>query len=178
MIIFRRVFFIMGLLYVYRALTFRHSTINCTLYSTEYHRKNLMQKRIGENGVGLLRSAYPVVWRSYPTQTRNISVIRSTMEPYLCKVNIYSPTGKTDDTIDYSVKNTCALMLPEELYIMESFIHTYCTYSIDKVFRVFLLAIRSHLYSFALRFLQTPATFYSFYSSVTIHWKGERRKTW
>ncbi len=39
-----------------------------------------------------------------------------------------------------------------------------------KVFRVFLLAIHSHLYSFALRviFLQTQATSYSFYSSVTV----------
>jgi hypothetical protein len=48
-----------------------------------------------------------------------------------------------------------------------------------KVFRVFLLAIHSHLYSFALRFLfpQTHATSYSFYSSATVHCKGERRKT-
>jgi hypothetical protein len=47
------------------------------------------------------------------------------------------------------------------------------------VVRVFLLAIHSHLYSFALRFLflQTHATFYSFYSSVTVQCKGERRKT-
>jgi hypothetical protein len=44
-----------------------------------------------------------------------------------------------------------------------------------KVFRVFLLAIHSHLYSFALRFsfLQTYTTSYS---SVTVHCKGERRK--
>jgi hypothetical protein len=40
-----------------------------------------------------------------------------------------------------------------------------------KVFRVFLLAIHSHRYSFALRFLflQTHATSYSFYSLVTLH---------
>jgi hypothetical protein len=39
-----------------------------------------------------------------------------------------------------------------------------------KVLRVFLLAIHSHLYSFALRFLflQTHAISYSFYSSVTV----------
>ncbi len=44
----------------------------------------------------------------------------------------------------------------------------------------FLLAIHSHLYSFALRFLflQTHATSYSFWSSVTVHRKGERKKTW
>jgi hypothetical protein len=38
-----------------------------------------------------------------------------------------------------------------------------------KVLRVSLLAIHSHLYSFALRFpsLQTHATSYGFYSSVT-----------
>jgi hypothetical protein len=44
-----------------------------------------------------------------------------------------------------------------------------------KVLRVFLLAIHSHLYSFALRFLflQTHATSYSFYSSVTVHCKGK-----
>jgi hypothetical protein len=38
-----------------------------------------------------------------------------------------------------------------------------------KVFRVFLVAIHSHLYSFALRFLflHTHAVSYSFYSSVT-----------
>jgi hypothetical protein len=38
-----------------------------------------------------------------------------------------------------------------------------------KVLRFFLLAILGHLYSFALRFLflQTLATSYSFYSSVT-----------
>ncbi len=49
-----------------------------------------------------------------------------------------------------------------------------------KVLRVFLLAIHSHLYSFALRFLflQTHATSYSFYSSFNVHCKGERRKTW
>jgi hypothetical protein len=48
------------------------------------------------------------------------------------------------------------------------------------VLRIFLLAIYSHLYSFALRFLflQTQATSYSFYSSVTLHFKGEKRKTW
>jgi hypothetical protein len=48
-----------------------------------------------------------------------------------------------------------------------------------KVLRVFLLAIHNHLYSFALKckFLQTHATSYSFYSSVTAHCKGERRKT-
>jgi hypothetical protein len=40
-----------------------------------------------------------------------------------------------------------------------------------KVSRVFLLAIHRHLYSFALRFLflQTHATSYSFYSSVTVY---------
>ncbi len=37
-----------------------------------------------------------------------------------------------------------------------------------KVLRVFLLAIHSHLYSFALRFLQTHATSYDFYSSLTV----------
>jgi hypothetical protein len=39
-----------------------------------------------------------------------------------------------------------------------------------KVLKVFLLAIHSHLYSFALRFLflQTHATSYSFYSSVQL----------
>jgi hypothetical protein len=49
-----------------------------------------------------------------------------------------------------------------------------------KVLRVFLHAIHSHLYSFALRFpfLQTQATSNSFYSSVTVHCKGERRKTY
>ncbi len=38
-----------------------------------------------------------------------------------------------------------------------------------KDLRVFLLAIHSHLYSFALRFLflQTHSTSYNFYSSVT-----------
>jgi hypothetical protein len=49
-----------------------------------------------------------------------------------------------------------------------------------EVFRVFLLAlIHSHLYSFALRFifLQTHANSYSFYSSVAVHCKRERRQT-
>jgi hypothetical protein len=43
-----------------------------------------------------------------------------------------------------------------------------------KVLKVFLLAIHSPLYSFALRFifLQTYATSYS---SATVHCKGERR---
>ncbi len=41
-----------------------------------------------------------------------------------------------------------------------------------KVLRVFLLDIRSHLYSFTLKFLflQTHATSYSFYSSVTVQY--------
>ncbi len=45
---------------------------------------------------------------------------------------------------------------------------------------VFLIAIHSHLYSFALRFLflQTHATSYSFYSLDTVHCTRERRKTW
>jgi len=47
------------------------------------------------------------------------------------------------------------------------------------VLRFFFLAIYSPLmYSFALRFLQTHATSYSFYSSVTVNYKGERRKIW
>jgi hypothetical protein len=46
-----------------------------------------------------------------------------------------------------------------------------------KVLKVFLLAIHNHLYSFAFLFLQTHATSYSFYRSVTEHCKGERRKT-
>jgi hypothetical protein len=45
-----------------------------------------------------------------------------------------------------------------------------------KIFRVCLLAIQSHLYSFALRFLflQTHATSYSFYSELlhTVKEKG------
>jgi hypothetical protein len=47
-----------------------------------------------------------------------------------------------------------------------------------KVLKVFLLAIHSHLYSFAVRFLfhQTHATSNSFYSSVTVQCKGERRE--
>jgi hypothetical protein len=47
-----------------------------------------------------------------------------------------------------------------------------------KVLRVFLLAIHSHLYSFALRFLflQTHATSYSLYSSVTVHLKEKGGK--
>jgi hypothetical protein len=45
--------------------------------------------------------------------------------------------------------------------------------------RVFLLAIHSHLCSFALGFLflQTHATSYSFYSYANVHCKGVRRKT-
>jgi hypothetical protein len=41
-----------------------------------------------------------------------------------------------------------------------------------KVFRVSFLAIHSHRYSFALRFLflQTHATSYSFYGSITVHY--------
>ncbi len=46
------------------------------------------------------------------------------------------------------------------------------------VLTFFFLAIHSHLYSFALRFLLTHATSYSFYSSVTVHCKWERRKIW
>ncbi len=50
-----------------------------------------------------------------------------------------------------------------------------------KVFRVFLLAIHSHLYSFGLRFLflQTRATFYIFlqtHATSYSFYKGERRK--
>jgi hypothetical protein len=47
-----------------------------------------------------------------------------------------------------------------------------------KVFRVFLLAIHSHLYSFALKFLflQTHANSYSFYCSVTVQWYTVKEK--
>ncbi len=47
-----------------------------------------------------------------------------------------------------------------------------------KVSRACLLAIHSHLYIFALKFLfpQTHASSYSFYSSVTVHCKGEGGK--
>jgi hypothetical protein len=48
-----------------------------------------------------------------------------------------------------------------------------------KVLRIFLLAIHGHLYSFALRFLflkiMQPLTY--FYSSFTVHCKGDKRKT-
>ncbi len=49
----------------------------------------------------------------------------------------------------------------------------------DRSLKSFLVAIHSHLYSFALTFLflQTHATSYSFYSSVTPHCKGEWIKT-
>jgi hypothetical protein len=48
-----------------------------------------------------------------------------------------------------------------------------------KVLRIFLLAIHSHLYSFALRFafLQANATSYDFNCSIAVHCEGERRKT-
>ncbi len=47
-----------------------------------------------------------------------------------------------------------------------------------KGLRVFFLVIHSHLNSFALRFLflRTYAISYSFYSSLTVNYKGERRK--
>ncbi len=47
-----------------------------------------------------------------------------------------------------------------------------------KVLSVLLLAIHSHLYSFALRFiiLQTHTTSYNFYNSAAVHCKGQRRK--
>ncbi len=47
-----------------------------------------------------------------------------------------------------------------------------------KILRKFLLAIYSHLYSFALRFLflQTPATCYSFYSIITVYVKKKGGK--
>jgi hypothetical protein len=50
---------------------------------------------------------------------------------------------------------------------------------VAKVLIVFLLALHSHLYSFAMRFLflQTHATSYSFHISAAVHRKGERRKT-
>jgi hypothetical protein len=49
----------------------------------------------------------------------------------------------------------------------------------SKFFRVFLLAIHSHLYSFALRFyfFKLPQPLANFYSSVTVHCKGEKRTT-
>jgi hypothetical protein len=50
-----------------------------------------------------------------------------------------------------------------------------------KVLRAFVLAIHSHLYSFALRFLffQLRLSLTYLYSTVdTVHCKGERRKTW
>ncbi len=72
-----------------------------------------------------------------------------------------------------------------ELFFSETFPSILCEAEFSdeiqsKVLRVFLLAIHSHIYSFALRFLflQTHATSYSYYSSVTVHCKGERRKTW
>ncbi len=48
-----------------------------------------------------------------------------------------------------------------------------------KVLRVFS-SLHSHLCSSALRFLflHTHATSYSFYSLVTVHYKGEWRRTW
>ena len=51
---------------------------------------------------------------------------------------------------------------------------------LTKVLRVFLLAIHNHIYSFALRFLflETHTTSHSFYSSVTVHCKGESKKSW
>jgi len=55
MIIFRRVFFIMGLLYVYRALTFRHSTINSTPNQIFYSisSKKFLSKKVLERKVSV-----------------------------------------------------------------------------------------------------------------------------
>jgi hypothetical protein len=52
------------------------------------------------------------------------------------------------------------------------------TKSRQKIFRAFLLAIHSHLYRFALRylFLQTHATSYSFYNALLYTLKEERGK--
>ncbi len=50
-----------------------------------------------------------------------------------------------------------------------------------KVSRVFHFVIHSHLYSFAWYFYffkLTHTTSYSFYSSVTVHCRGERMETW
>jgi hypothetical protein len=62
----------------------------------------------------------------------------------------------------YALYTVCTLVIHTEAEYLDE-IQT-------KVFRVFLLAIHSQLYSFALRFLflQTLATSYSFYSSVTV----------
>ena len=69
-------------------------------------------------------------------------------------------------------KNASKPDVPMYIYCTEDEIQT-------KVSRVFLRAIHSHLYSFALRFLflQTITASYSFDSLVTVHCKGERRKT-
>ncbi len=49
----------------------------------------------------------------------------------------------------------------------------------DEIQTKVLLAVHSHLYSFAIRylFLQTPLNLFQFFQCVNIHCKGERRKT-
>ena len=66
------------------------------------------------------------------------------------------------DPLDFT---RCAFLLLEACSPEAEFLDVIGT----KVLRVFLLAMHSHLYSFALRFifLQTHAISYSFYSSVT-----------
>jgi hypothetical protein len=84
----------------------------------------------------------------------------------MCYLN-YRPANDTDSAVS-KVRRTQP-KCPEAEFLVE--IQTKV-----KVLRVFLLAVHSHLYSFAWRFLfiQTHATSYSFYISVTV--QGERRK--
>ncbi len=85
----------------------------------------------------------------------------------MCYIN-YRQANDTDSAVSKVNKNTTSV--PEAEFLDEIQ---------PKVLRVSLLAVHNQLYSFALRFifLQTHTTSYSFYSSVTVHSKGKRRKT-
>jgi hypothetical protein len=90
--------------------------------------------------------------------------------------------------LDIQIHNTCVIVElfltvwinTESLKQQKTFTEVEFLNEIQiKVFRVFLLAIHSHQYSCAVRFLflQTHAPLTYFCSSVTAHCKGERRKS-
>jgi hypothetical protein len=89
----------------------------------------------------------------------------SNSECYRCQANL-----------DSSLLKDSALFMGPTVFPEAEFLDEIQT----KLLRVFLHAIHSYLYSFALTFYFFKLTqpFTVFWSSVTVHRKGERRKTW
>jgi hypothetical protein len=120
----------------------------------------------GGGGLGNLCVLTPLKSLSSPHKNNPIHVYSRTVIPFRC-----IRASSRSHTVYYGYSHRGVSATSGHSHSEAEFLDEIQT----EVLRVFLLAIHSHFYSFALRFMffQTHATSYSFKSSVTEHCKEE-----